>query len=151
MSPPAAPVPTFFMDDFTPYPISDGSIESNISFYTTHFLSLSTSQGPNFPSTQTMSAAFCDPRSPPEHPYIRSFSANPVLAQPYIRPSQLGIVHNLSLRLNDRLTWCRNGCSSYERATTYLCIVLRFMNCPSLTPCKFVRRRPSFATVLVNL
>lgn len=114
LSPPPAPVPTFFMDKFTPFSTSDGYIESSLYAYADHHLAIRTATDSSFRPSTVINRQLYDPHSPPEHPYTRASAAFSVTVQAYLRSSQLHTADKLSSRLGSVTPWCRNGCSSYE-------------------------------------
>jgi hypothetical protein len=82
---PTAPIPTFFMDDFTFYMPDDGWIESNIRNYTERSQSNTASERLGDGHQQRMSLALYDSKSPPEYPYTHAYSAYSAVVQLYAR------------------------------------------------------------------
>jgi hypothetical protein len=78
-----APVPTFFMDNFTFYRPKDGWIESNIrsfiEFFITQSMSLELENGRHY----QMATWLYDPRPPPAYPYTRATAAYLAVVQWY--------------------------------------------------------------------
>ncbi|KAJ7847451.1 hypothetical protein B0H14DRAFT_3867465 [Mycena olivaceomarginata] len=96
---PTAPIPTFFMDEFTFCTPDDGWIESNIRNYTEKSQSSTVSERLGDGHQQRMSLALYDPKSPPEYPYTHAYSAYSAVVQLYARSGQLPTADfSLSLR-----------------------------------------------------
>ncbi|KAJ7343258.1 hypothetical protein DFH08DRAFT_702295 [Mycena albidolilacea] len=112
----SAPIPPFFMDEYTFYSHDDGWTESNIMTYLHKSRSLSTSQALASGHQLRMTLHLYDPRPPPEFPYTHAYSAYSVLVQLYVRSGQLptaDLLHSCKL-LPDAC--CRMGCDAIEDA-----------------------------------
>ncbi|KAJ7079987.1 hypothetical protein B0H15DRAFT_762330, partial [Mycena belliarum] len=111
---PAAPIPTFFMDEFTFYTTADGWIESSIRHYTdkSQISSASTTLGDGH--QQRMTLALYDSKSPPEFPYTHAYSAYSAVVQLYARSGQLPVADLLYSRAKMADPQCRNGCDAVE-------------------------------------
>ncbi|KAJ6517940.1 hypothetical protein C8R47DRAFT_1205037 [Mycena vitilis] len=108
-----APVPTFFMDDFTFFTDIDGWIESNIrSFYDKSAAhSASIQAGITHPR---LSLRLHDTTNPPEWSYTHAFSAYSAVVQLYARSGQLPTADLLYTRGKRTTRTCRLGCSDIE-------------------------------------
>ncbi|KAF8955401.1 hypothetical protein BDZ97DRAFT_1740218, partial [Flammula alnicola] len=127
--PPAAPSPTFFMDDYTPYTENSGFIEQNIfSFVDTCLAKAQITQVPSLSSSILLPCCYnSDP--PPEYAYTRALSAYSAVVQLYLRTGQLDTALTRSSRLNDdSQPWCRFGCSVLEDPHHI------FVDCPRFNP-----------------
>jgi hypothetical protein len=78
-----APIPTFFMDEFTFYRPKDGWIESNIRSFIDHFVTQSTSFELQNGYHYRMATWLYEPQSPPAYPYIRATAAYSAVIQWY--------------------------------------------------------------------
>ncbi|KAJ7659767.1 hypothetical protein DFH06DRAFT_904286, partial [Mycena polygramma] len=109
----AAPIPTFFMDDFTFYTPLDGWNESNIrSFYdmsTTR--STSTKAGITH---QRLSFRLHDPTPPPDWSYTHGFCAYSTVVQTYPPSGQLPTADLLCSRGKRSSPRCRDGCNDVK-------------------------------------
>ena len=113
-----APIPTFYMDDFTFYRPEDGWIESDIPTFTDHFLSRTAARNISIGHGEHMATWLYDPRPPPEYPYTRAASAYTALVQWYARSGQLPTAESIR-RKNDKgdvgeYGRCRFGCEDVE-------------------------------------
>jgi hypothetical protein len=84
-----APIPTFFMDDFTFYNSRDGWIESNIRTYTDKLACALSSHAITNGHQQHMALHLYDTKAPPEYSYTHTYSAYSALVQLYARSGQL--------------------------------------------------------------
>jgi Reverse transcriptase (RNA-dependent DNA polymerase) len=109
-----APIPTFFMDDYTFYRPKDGWIESNIrtfiEFYIAQSSSLELQNGHHY----RMATWLYDPRPPPMYPYVRATAAYSAVIQWYARSGQLPTATAMKERDQGDETRCRMGCSAVE-------------------------------------
>ncbi|KAJ7812315.1 hypothetical protein B0H14DRAFT_3752727, partial [Mycena olivaceomarginata] len=111
----SAPIPTFFMDEYTFYSHNDSWIESNIMTYlpTQHCC---TSQALTSGHQLCMALHLYDPRPPPEFPYTQAYSAYSVLIQLYAQSDRLptaDLLHPCKL-LPDAC--CQMGCDAIKDA-----------------------------------
>ncbi|KAF5385930.1 hypothetical protein D9615_002408 [Tricholomella constricta] len=121
--PPPAPVPTFFMDEYTLYSQSDGWIESNISDFVQSRLFRLRSQ--SLPSFSSIYLPLYDHRSPPDYPYTHACSSYSAVVQLYLRADQLDTAARLSSRMRSgQQPYCRFGCPTIEDARHI------FVHCP---------------------
>jgi len=111
---PIAPVPTFFMDDYTFYRTNNGWIESNIQYFSDHFLSRQTALDLTIGHQQRMATTFYDQTSPPAYPYTRAYSAYSAVIQLYARSGQLALADQLHRRNKAISNHCRFGCGEIE-------------------------------------
>ncbi|KAJ7803834.1 hypothetical protein B0H14DRAFT_2463490 [Mycena olivaceomarginata] len=111
---PTAPIPTFFMDEFTFYTPDDGWIESNIRNYTEKSQSSTASERLGDGHQQRMSLALYDSNSPPEYPYTHAYSAYSAVVQLYARSGQLPTADVLYSRRKLDDPRCRHGCDAIE-------------------------------------
>ncbi|KDQ49630.1 hypothetical protein JAAARDRAFT_63609 [Jaapia argillacea MUCL 33604] len=111
---PPAPIPTFFMDEYTPYSESDGWIESNLKEYISLLLVEQTSMVLGTGHKFRMATWLYDPRPPPNHPYTRAPSAYSATVQLYARSGQLPTALCLADRGRTLSASCRFGCQTYE-------------------------------------
>ncbi|KAJ6563702.1 hypothetical protein DFH09DRAFT_1035307 [Mycena vulgaris] len=109
-----APVPTFFMDEFTFFTHDDGWIESNIRNFIDKSRSLTSSKLLAAGHQQRMAIHLYDPKAPPEYSYTRAYSAYSAVVQLYARSGQLATADLLYSR--DKLDDpnCRAGCNAIE-------------------------------------
>ncbi|KAJ7477766.1 hypothetical protein B0H11DRAFT_2424813, partial [Mycena galericulata] len=111
---PTAPIPTFFMDEFTFYTPDDGWIESSIRTFVEKALILSASKKASAGHQQRMALHLYDSKPPPDFPYTMAYSAYSAVVQLYARSGQLPTADLLYSRdkLNDPR--CRAGCQAIE-------------------------------------
>ncbi|KAJ7327652.1 hypothetical protein DFH08DRAFT_1026823 [Mycena albidolilacea] len=86
---PTAPIPTFFMDEFTFYTREDGWIESNIRDYTAKSHTRNTATLATASNHQRMALQLYDTKPPPEYSYTHTYSAYLAVVQLYACSSQL--------------------------------------------------------------
>lgn len=112
---PAAPPPTFFMDEFTLASDLDGWIESSARQYFTHHRTRQEARGLQVGHDNRMATDLYS-HSRPEYPYTRAFSAYSALVQLYARSGQLPTALVDSQRTKDTPTSpaCRYGCPAIE-------------------------------------
>ncbi|KAF5377888.1 hypothetical protein D9615_006803 [Tricholomella constricta] len=119
--PPPAPVPTFFMDDYTLLSATDGWVESNLS----DFLQARRLRIPHIPSFSSIYLPLYDSRPPPDHPYTNACSSYSAVVQLYLRADQLDTAARLSSRMRSgEQLYCRFGCPTIEDARHI------FVHCP---------------------
>ncbi|KAJ4499753.1 hypothetical protein C8R41DRAFT_729585, partial [Lentinula lateritia] len=109
---PSFPIPTFHMDEFTPYSSSHGWTESNLRVYTeTVMLEKSLHELRN---NVRMAKWLYEPRPPSEFPYTRAYSAYSAAIQLYARSGQLAVADTLFSRGKIDEPYCRFGCRALE-------------------------------------
>ncbi|KAJ7146761.1 hypothetical protein C8R44DRAFT_827281 [Mycena epipterygia] len=113
---PTAPLPTFFMDDYTFYSERDGWIESNICSLVSSIMAQNTSDELAIGHHQRMLTSIYEQRPPPEFPYTRAYSAYSALVQLYARSGQLAVADVLNRRGKIDDDRCRFGCEAVEDA-----------------------------------
>ncbi|KAF5376641.1 hypothetical protein D9615_007876 [Tricholomella constricta] len=120
---PPAPIPTFFMDEFSVFRRDVGWIECNLLRYVQNSLAYL-----NFslhPTLNHFSTPIYDRRAPPNYPYTRASSSFSAVVQLYLRAHQLDTASRLSARMRSSLQpYCRFGCTSLEDARHI------FVRCP---------------------
>ncbi|KAJ7478101.1 hypothetical protein FB451DRAFT_1338721 [Mycena latifolia] len=84
-----APVPTFFMDEFTFFTNDDGWIESNIRNYVEKSQTLDANNRIAAGHQQRMALHLYDTTCPPEYSYTMAYSAYSAVVQLYARSGQL--------------------------------------------------------------
>ncbi|KZV78085.1 hypothetical protein EXIGLDRAFT_571841, partial [Exidia glandulosa HHB12029] len=123
---PAAPTPSFAMDDYTYWTAPDGWVEASMrDFYSHHRarqqgLSLSGSRGGRMAVT-----LYAGPR--PEYPYTRAYASYSAAVQLYARSGQLPTARTLADRNRSMVCtspMCRHGCIALEDDYHV------FVNCP---------------------
>ncbi|KAF8995602.1 hypothetical protein BDZ89DRAFT_1029558 [Hymenopellis radicata] len=124
LRPPAAPLPTFFMDAFMLYSEHDKYIESNISKYLEAALTSCVFSAPDFRPATTLLLPLYDEHPPPAHSYVRASSAYSPMVQLYARSSQLDTQYTRFLRFGDVSPLCPFGCGVLD--TTHHI----FVECP---------------------
>ncbi|KAJ3753735.1 hypothetical protein EV360DRAFT_87504 [Lentinula raphanica] len=125
ISPPHAPLPTFFMDPYTLFSPSHSYIESNISTHISSVLVHQQTSDTSFRPSLTLMLPIHNNPCPPEHPYIRASSSYSALVQLYARSSQLDTRLLRFLRLGNCSPWCSFGCNVLESAHHL------FVHCPA--------------------
>ncbi|KAJ7157539.1 hypothetical protein C8R43DRAFT_883185, partial [Mycena crocata] len=110
----SAPIPTFFMDEFTFYTGDDGWIESNIRNYVDKSMILDAKERIANGHQQRMALALYDPKAPPEYSYTHAYSAYSALIQLYTRSGQLPTADLLYGRHKADDPRCRRGCNAIE-------------------------------------
>ncbi|KAJ7078951.1 hypothetical protein B0H15DRAFT_733632, partial [Mycena belliarum] len=113
---PAAPIPTFFMDEFTYYRegANGGWIESNTRNFFDYVMTRAAVRKIGIGNRYCMSTWIHDPRPPPEYPYARATSAHSALVQIYARSGQLPTAELVAQRSNLSSNMCRFGCAAIE-------------------------------------
>jgi hypothetical protein len=108
---PTAPIPTFFVDEFTFYTREDGWIESNIRDYTakSHIRTLAAAS-----NHQRMALQLYVTKPPPESSYTHAYSAYSAVVQLYTRSGQLPTADVLYSRVKLETPLCRLGCKAIE-------------------------------------
>ncbi|KAJ6605180.1 hypothetical protein DFH09DRAFT_1422040 [Mycena vulgaris] len=91
---PEAPIPTFYMDDYTFYSRRDGWIESKIR----HLIDM------------------MERRPPPDFPYTRAYAAHSAAVQLYARSGQLPAAARMYKRKKNDDDGCIFGCNTIEDA-----------------------------------
>jgi hypothetical protein len=94
--------------------IVDGWIESNIQYFTDHYLARETSTQLLIGRQQRMATIFYDQTTPPSYPYLCATSAYSALVQLYARSGQLGVADRLHRRNKIISNYCRFGCGEVE-------------------------------------
>ncbi|KAF8237464.1 hypothetical protein L208DRAFT_1247501, partial [Tricholoma matsutake] len=111
--PPSMPLPTFFMDDYTPY-LSMGFVESNFSSHLQFQLVNLHLQDQTFSPRNLLVHVLYDQCPPPAYPYTRSSSAYSAVVQLYIRSRQLDTCHLWDGRFGNTQPWCQFSCPELE-------------------------------------
>jgi hypothetical protein len=114
INPPPVPLPTFFMDRFTPYLPPFQFIDSRFAGLLHSLLASRSFHDLAFTPFHTLTSFFHDSHTAPSHPYIRASSAYSAVIQLYARSSQLPTRTILATRFRDRSPFCRFGCASLE-------------------------------------
>jgi hypothetical protein len=109
-----APIPTFFMDNFTFYRPHDGWIESNIRTFVDHFVIQASSLEILKKHRYRMAKWLYNPRPPPTYPYIKATAAYSAAVQWYARSGQLPTAAGMKEKGQGRDTRCRMGCDAIE-------------------------------------
>ncbi|KAJ7826737.1 hypothetical protein B0H13DRAFT_1452927, partial [Mycena leptocephala] len=109
-----APIPTFFMDDYTFFSSIDGWIESNIRSFIDKSSTRSLSQRIGAGHQQQMALHLYDPSPPPEWSYTHAYSAYSAIVQLYARSGQLPTADLLHSRGKLEAPACRMGCDAIE-------------------------------------
>ncbi|KAJ7455831.1 hypothetical protein FB451DRAFT_1012656, partial [Mycena latifolia] len=109
-----APIPTFFMDEFTFYTPDDGWIESSVRNFVEKAQIISASKSISAGHQQRMGLHLYDPKSPPEYPYTHAYSAYSAVVQLYARSGQLPTADLLHSRDKTDDPCCRAGCPAIE-------------------------------------
>ncbi|KAJ7110532.1 hypothetical protein C8R44DRAFT_883670 [Mycena epipterygia] len=109
-----APIPTFFMDDFTFHTPEDGWIECNIRNFVNKVQIDASSKHIGAGHQQRMAITLYDPKSPPDYPYTRAYSAYSAIVQLYPRSGQLPTADILHSRNKLESPRCRYGCDAIE-------------------------------------
>ncbi|KAJ7491047.1 hypothetical protein FB451DRAFT_1023142 [Mycena latifolia] len=113
---PTAPIPTFFMDEYTFYNERDGWIESNIRHLTDMMMAQNTSDDIAIGRQHRMLTSIYEPRPPPDFPYTRAYAAYSATVQLYARSGQLPVADTLFKRKKIDDDGCRLGCEAVEDA-----------------------------------
>ncbi|KAJ7939234.1 hypothetical protein B0H13DRAFT_2300987 [Mycena leptocephala] len=91
-----APIPTFFMDDYTFFTDTDGWIESNIRNFIDKLSTRSISRHLGAGHQQRMALHLYDPTPPPEWSYTHAYSAYSAVVQ-LSRPLNIQTASNLQI------------------------------------------------------
>ena len=111
---PAAPTPTFFMNDYTYYRTGDDWVESNIRDFVDKVLAKTTAELLSHGHKRRMATWIYEQRSPPPYLYQKATSAYSALLQLYARSGQLPIGTIMKDRgVKDDIR-CRMGCEAIE-------------------------------------
>ncbi|KAF5312013.1 hypothetical protein D9619_003843 [Psilocybe cf. subviscida] len=115
---PLAPIPTFFMNDFTPHRVTDGWIESNIREIVEKIMVKQTKERLAIGHQNRLATDFYHHANPPAYSYHRATSAYTATLQLYARSGQLPTAATMLAR-GDRGTngLCRLGCEKLEDET----------------------------------
>ncbi len=111
---PIAPIPTFFMNNFTVYSRTDSWIESNIPSYVDALMTRQSATALGIGHGLRMSTWAHDNHTPPDYPYIRATSAHSAAVQLYARSGQLATADLLFRRGKVQDNGCRLGCNDVE-------------------------------------
>lgn len=120
---PLSPIPTFFMDDYTPWTQQDGWIELNIREYAESHLLLNQLAALSTRNVTRHPRYVYDRPNYPNHPYKYALSTFSATVQLYSRSGQLPTAHTISERKrkreddsirNDTDKRCRLGCNQLE-------------------------------------
>jgi hypothetical protein len=106
--------PTFHMNNFTFYSLTDGWIESNIPHYVDLRLAQQTITSLSHGHSQRMSTWAHDDTPPPEYPYLKAVAAHSAAVQLYARSGQLATADILKKRNQLEDDKCRLGCDATE-------------------------------------
>ena len=109
-----APLPTFYMDEYTFYRPIDGWIESHIHTFIDYFLTEATAEELAIGHGHRMAMRLYDKRSPPTYPYLRASSAYTALVQLYARSGQLPTAEGMVQKGQSKDNGCRVGCKAVE-------------------------------------
>ncbi|KAK7032095.1 Nucleosomal histone H3-Lys79 methylase [Paramarasmius palmivorus] len=112
--PPPAPLPTFFMDDFTLFSKTHSYIESNPFLYISNILAHRSAYEASFRPASTLLHTLHDLTPPPTYPYTRATSAYSAVVQLYARSSQLDTNFTKFRRFGNVSPWCSFGCAELE-------------------------------------
>ncbi|KAK7027262.1 hypothetical protein VNI00_015351 [Paramarasmius palmivorus] len=112
--PPPAPLPTFFMDDYTLFSKTHSYIESNPFLYISNILARRSAYEASFRPASTLLHTLHDLTPPPTYPYTRATSAYSAVVQLYARSSQLDTNFTKFRRFGDISPWCSFGCAELE-------------------------------------
>ncbi|KAJ7694633.1 hypothetical protein B0H17DRAFT_931520 [Mycena rosella] len=111
---PTAPIPTFFMDDYTFYSKCDGWIESNIRHLIDIMIAQKESEDLALRHPQRMLTSLYEHQPPPDFPYTRAYSAYSATVQLYACSGQLTVADTLYKRKKIEDDGCRFGCNAVE-------------------------------------
>ena len=107
-----APIPSFFMNDFTIHSEADGWIESNVMHFIDALLARKTAKALGIGHDLRMSTWAHDPGPPPDFPYIKAVSAHSAAIQLYARSGQLAMADVLYRRGKKDSDLCCLGCDA---------------------------------------
>ncbi|RDB16505.1 hypothetical protein Hypma_002957 [Hypsizygus marmoreus] len=123
--PPPAPLPTFFMDEYTPFSDAGSWLEGSLLTHVQHSLAQFYVANTSSLASFSLSNFIHDYRPPPDFPYTRASSSYSAVVQLYLRAHQLDTAYRLSRRLQSgQQPYCRFGCSNIEDARHV------FVHCP---------------------
>ncbi|KAJ7936521.1 hypothetical protein B0H13DRAFT_1554079, partial [Mycena leptocephala] len=111
---PTAPIPTFFMDEYTFFTLDDGWIESNTRNYVAKSQIRHASTAAADSNHQRMALQLYDTKPPPEYSYTHAYSAYSAVVQLYARSGQLPTADVLYSRGKLESPLCRLGCNAIE-------------------------------------
>lgn len=111
---PIAPIPTFFMDDYTYFSERDGWIETGIKDYVSLIDAQEKAQILGSGHSYRMATWLYDERPPPIFQYTRTVSAYSVAIQLYARSGQLATRYGLRQKTKTIQDRCRFGCNAIE-------------------------------------
>jgi Reverse transcriptase (RNA-dependent DNA polymerase) len=111
---PLAPIPTFFMNQYTFHRQTDGWIESNIRYFIDHFSAKATAERLALLPKHRMSTWLYDMNPPPPWVYTKASSAYTALVQLYARSGQLPTAEGMFLKKSLHSPICRFGCPETE-------------------------------------
>ncbi|KAK0225360.1 hypothetical protein IW262DRAFT_1267418, partial [Armillaria fumosa] len=111
---PVAPVPTFFMDEFTFWTPDDGWIESEIKSFVNSSLVKAKVQELAIRRHHQMASWLYDQHPPPAFLYTHTVSAYSAAVQLYARSGQLVTASGLYQKRLLAHEWCRLGCRAIE-------------------------------------
>jgi len=137
--PPPVPLPTFFMDRFTPYIPSFQYIDSNLPALLHSLLASRSFFNSSFTPLHTLSPFFYDCQPAPLHPYTHSSSSYSAVVQLYARSNQLPTNYSRAIRFHSGNILCRFGCQSLEDVHHL------FVHCPL-----FDKLRDEYSQALVS-
>ncbi|EDR05378.1 uncharacterized protein LACBIDRAFT_329822 [Laccaria bicolor S238N-H82] len=109
---PHAPIPSFFMNDFTIYSQTDGWIESNVMHFIDILMARKTATALGIGHDLRMSTWAHDPGPPPDFPYTKAVSAHSAAVQLYARSGQLATAEVLYKRGKRDNDLCCLGCDA---------------------------------------
>ena len=105
-----APIPSFFMNDFTIYSETDGWIELNVMHFVNILLTCKTAMAPGIGHDLQMLTWAHNPGPPPDFPYTKAVSAHFAAVQLYVRSGQLVMAEVLYKRGKRDNDLCSLGC-----------------------------------------
>jgi len=114
---PVAPIPTFYMNDYTFYRDQDGWIESNIRNFVEKTMALKTSNNLAIGNRHRMKSWLYHRSTPPTYVYHKATSAYTATVQLYARSGQLPTAENMRRKgvlQRDEEVLCRLGCDEIE-------------------------------------
>jgi hypothetical protein len=128
-APPAVPVPTFTMDEYTPYSPLMGFFESSLGAHVDNLAAIEQSKHLQYHWHAPVLSSLYYCHAPAEYPYTWACSAYSAVIQLYGRSHQLNTALSRHNRLHDHMQpWCQMGCTIYE--TTHHI----FIACPVFIP-----------------